>query len=60
MIVHLTCVIFHIIVAVIEQEKRAAQKEREALLANFEQHKQLHIQQEEEKRKVSNQTLELL
>lgn len=37
--------------AVIEQEKRAAQKEREALLANFEQHKQLHIQQEEEKRK---------
>ena len=36
----------------IEEEKRAAQREREELLANFEQHQQLEKQQQEEKRKV--------
>lgn len=35
-------------------EKRAAQKEREELLANFEQHQQLEKQQQEEKRKVGS------
>lgn len=41
-----------IAVARIKEEKQAVQVEREELLANFEQHKQLEKLQQEEKRKV--------
>ena len=39
-------------VAVLEEEKRAAQKEREKLITNYQQHIQLEKEQQDSKRKV--------
>ena len=39
-------------VAKIEEERQAEQKEREQMQINFEQHRQLELKQQEEKKKV--------
>ena len=41
-------------VAKIEEERQAEQKEREQMQINFEQHRQLELKQQEEKKKVRN------
>ena len=44
--------LLHIIVGALEEEKRAAAAEREALIANYKQHLQIEKEQQESKRKV--------
>ena len=45
--------------AKIEEEKQAEQKEREQMQTNFEQHQQLELKQQEEKKKVGFKVLNL-
>ena len=47
-----TCVRTYIAVAVIEEEKKAVEKESKEMLANLEKHKELERQQQEKVRKV--------
>ena len=47
-------------VAQIEEEKMAAEKERQEMLANFEKHKELERQQQERIRKVWHCTLPVI